>query len=194
MAVCPDCGARLSRPDRAGGYALVDCVAETRTASIYRARRIGDTADVCLRLYDADVAIAPEQERALRERFAALRALPADRFVHTLDFGWDAALACWYRVTPWLPNVKAWGDFKCRALAGADDAKRDWIAVCLDLADSFRELHRLGRAIPDFTLDDCLLYRADDGALDRVAEVSEDFDEETACASDCSPAGETAPA
>jgi S1-C subfamily serine protease len=150
---------------RVGAYALLECVADTRTATIYRARREGANEAVCLRLYDNDVILSYEQAETLHLRFDELRELPADRFVHTLDFGRDDSTGCWYRVTPWLPNVKAWGDFKSKALLGNAESKRLWISVCLDLAESFQELHRRGRVIPDFTLDDCLLYRTDERVL-----------------------------
>jgi S1-C subfamily serine protease len=165
IAVCPDCGAILSRPDRAGGFALIECVAESRTASIYRASKDGDSSDVCLRLYNADVFFSPGEAGRLRTQFEALRELPADRFIHTLDFGHDDTLGRWYRVTLWLPNVMAWGDLKSAALYRDPERKRQWLALALDLAESFAEFHRIGRVIPDFTLDDCLLYRAPDGRL-----------------------------
>ncbi len=165
LELCPDCGTELQRPERVRDYVIFECVADSRTATIYRVRREGSAETVCLRRYDADVLISDEQSETLRRRFDDLRELPADRFVHTLDFGRDDTTGCWYRVTPWLPTVKAWGDFKSRALLGDTAAKRGWIAVCLDLAESFQELHRRGRVIPDFTLDDCLLYRSAEGAL-----------------------------
>jgi len=165
LNVCPACGTALPHLSHLGKYALLECVADTRTATLYRARLDGTEETVCLRLYDADVLLSQEQADILRKRFEALRKLPAERFVHTLDFGYDEATCYWYRITPWLPNVTAWGDFKSRALLGDVAAKSRWIAVCLDLAESFQELHRHGRVIPDFTLADCLLYRNDAGAL-----------------------------
>lgn len=164
ITVCPACGAGLSRPQRVADYELLECVAESRTASIYRARKTGETVTVCLRLYDAEVILSPEEAGRLRKQFESLRELPADRFIHTLDFG-QAADGAWYRVTPWLPSVMAWGDFKSAALHGESMRKRLWLDVCLDLAGAFQELHRRGRVIPDFTLEDCLLYHAPDGAL-----------------------------
>jgi len=164
IRICPDCGAELSRPERVGEYQLLECVAESRTASIFRARRDGETVDVCLRLYNAEVALSPEEAARLRMQFNALRELPEERFIHTLDFG-QAADGLWYRVTPWLPNVMAWGDLKSRELYGDAAGKRRWLDLCLDLAETFRELHQRGRIIPDMTLDDCLLYRSPEGAL-----------------------------
>lgn len=165
LKACPACGADQPSLSKVGSYEILECVAESRTASIYRARKVGDGAFVCLRLYDADVAISPEQEKTLRARFAALRELPAERFVHTLDFGHDDTTDRWFRVTPWLPNVMAWGDLKCEALYRNRERKRQWLGLALDLAESFTELHRIGRVIPDFTLDDCLLYRTAGGRL-----------------------------
>lgn len=165
LKACPECGADQPPLLRVGAYEILECVADSRTASIFRARK-GETGEmVCLRLYDGDVAITSDQEQTLRERFAALRELPADRFVHTLDFGHDDATGRWYRVTPWLPNVIAWGDLKSEALYRNRERKRQWLDLALDLAESFAELHSIGRVIPDFTLDDCLLYRAADGRL-----------------------------
>lgn len=165
LSVCPACSEALPPLTRVGEYALLECVADTRTATIYRARRDGADEAVCLRLYDDDVFLSLEQAETLHRRFDELRELPADRFVHTLDFGRDDSMNCLYRVTPWLPNVKAWGDFKSKALLGDAESKRLWISVCLDLAESFQELHQRGRVIPDFTLDDCLLYRTAEGVL-----------------------------
>ncbi len=165
IEVCPDCGTALHRPERVGGYEIIECVADSRTATIYRARSSETQKMVCLRLYDADVTISPDQKKTLHKRFADLRELPADRFVHTLEFARDDATARWYRVTPWLPDVKAWGDLKSEALYRNSERKREWLDICRDLAESFDELHRIGRVIPDFTLDDCLLYRTAEGRL-----------------------------
>lgn len=164
ITVCPNCGTAVPPLTRVADYALLRCVADTRTAAIYQARRDGTSEKVCLRLYNADVILTDEQAEALRRRFDALRELPSERFIHTLDFGRDDATGCWYRITPWLADVQAWGDFKSQALAGDGDRKRQWVALALEMADSFRELHQRGRIIPDFTLDDCLLYRTADGA------------------------------
>jgi hypothetical protein len=164
VLVCPACGTGIFRPERVGDYEMLECVAESRTASIFRARKDGTATDVCLRLYNAEVALSPADAARLRGQFDALRELPEERFIHTLDFGQTAGGA-WYRVTPWLPNVMAWGDLKSRELYGAAAGKRRWLDLCLDLAETFRELHQRGRIIPDMTLDDCLLYRTPEGAL-----------------------------
>jgi len=166
LKACPECGADQPSLSKVGPYEILECVADSRTASIFRAARKDATAEVvCLRLYDADVTISPDQEKTLRARFAGLRELPSERFVHTLDFGKDTETGRWYRVTPWLPNVMAWGDLKSEALYRNRERKRQWLGLALDLAESFAALHRIGRVIPDFTLDDCLLYRAGDGRL-----------------------------
>jgi S1-C subfamily serine protease len=165
IAACPHCGTPIPRLTHVTGYELLRCVADNRTATIYQARLPEQSESVCFRLYDAEVALTPDQTAMLREKFDALRALPADRFIHTLDFGYDETTGLWYRTTPWLADVQAWGDFKSKALLGDSERKRQWLDLALDLAESFAELHRRGRVIPDFTLDDCLLYHAPDGRL-----------------------------
>ncbi|MBW2409186.1 MAG: trypsin-like peptidase domain-containing protein [Deltaproteobacteria bacterium] len=161
ITLCPACGNEIGEGRKyIDDYRIVDVLHEGHASFLCRAIRERTNEHVMIRLFTAQSGVDPDVAARLMREIEELKNLPDKGFVrhHAIRRSTDGL---WYRISEWV-DTESWGSL----LASGRLSDR---GVLLDLfqqmAAAISVLHQEGYFIPHLILNDIIIVKDADGAL-----------------------------
>jgi S1-C subfamily serine protease len=161
ITLCPSCGNEIGEGRKyIDDYRIVDVLHEGHASFLCRAIRERTNEHVMIRLFTAQSGVDRDVAARLMREIEELKNLPDKGFVrhHAIRRSTDGL---WYRISEWV-ETESWGSL----LASGRLSDR---AVLLDLfqqmAATISVLHQEGYFIPHLILNDIIIVKDADGAL-----------------------------
>ena len=159
---CPSCGNDIGEGRRwIDDYRIEKILHEGHASILCRAVKPDDDEPVMIRLFKPNSGVDEAIAQRLAHEIEELKKLPSEGLVRHQEIK-RTSDGLWYRVSEWVDS-EDWGD-----LVRSDRLKDLRVAFDLfkKIADILDILHKAGQIIPHLILNDILVFKTPEGALD----------------------------
>ena len=162
ITTCPICGSEVREGiKQIDDYRIAKVLHEGYSSILCKAFKEGSEDPVMIRIYSLDSGVNEEIAERFRRELDELKKLPKEYFVrhHEVKCASDGL---WYRVSEWV-DAENWGILLS---SGRLRDYRTAFDLFYRIASILEGLHQIGNIIPHLTLDDIMVYKAENGTLE----------------------------
>ena len=161
ITLCPSCGNEIGEGRQyIDDYRIVDVLHEGHASFLCRAIRERTNEHVMIRLFTAQSGVNREVAARLMREIEELKELPDKGFVrhHAIRRSTDGL---WYRISEWV-DTESWGSLLA---SGRLSDRTVLFDLFQQMAAAISVLHQEGYFIPHLILNDIIIVKGADGAL-----------------------------